>query len=163
MISFLSRNYNNYLYYNLVTTYVNASFASNNKTFQHDDIHLWLSDTTNLFNIMRSIHNANGVDNFKINKIEREVPFYSGSNYLQGICDGVVDYEWYNKDYRLIIEIKPTLGSISGIIGQVKVYRNHFEYSKPKVVIVTYDQNNKYDKLLKQEGIDVYRIAKTVA
>lgn len=147
---------------------MNASSFNNSKTFQHDDIHLWLLDDKNLQGLIATLEgidvNEQGIGTIKVS---REIPFYSGSNYLSGICDCIVDYELYNKDQRLLIEIKPTLGSISGIIGQVKVYRDNllrnFE-GRYRIVIVTYDQNNaKYDKLLKAEGIDVYRISKATA
>lgn len=124
---------------------------------------------------------------YKIIDIQREVPIYSknyNSKYLQGISDAIIKFNLqlicerteFNPTYitniskpddidcdtcrsmtcRIIVEFKPKLESISGIIGQIKVYRDCIGASH--LVIVTYDQNTKYDKILESEGIKIIRI-----
>lgn len=58
--------------------------------------------------------------------------------------------------YRILIDFKPTLNSISGIIGQLKVYRDCIGPSD--LMIITYDKNTKYDPILKEENIYILRI-----
>ena len=58
--------------------------------------------------------------------------------------------------YKLLIDFKPKLNSISGIIGQLKVYKDCMGPSD--LMIITYDKNEKYDPILKDENIHIMRI-----
>lgn len=72
----------------------------------------------------------------------------------------------------IMLELKPKLNSISGIMGQLKIYRdslklkytshsgfNAFFYDY-NLMILTYDLNTKYDKILESEDIAIVRIDK---
>lgn len=58
--------------------------------------------------------------------------------------------------YRILVDFKPVLTSISGVIGQLKVYRDCI--GRSDLMIITYDENHKYDPILKDEGIHIMRI-----
>lgn len=62
--------------------------------------------------------------------------------------------------FELLIEIKPKLNNISATLGQMKVYRKAFGSNLVKSVLLTLDDQSKFDKLLKNEGIEVHRIPK---
>ncbi len=77
------------------------------------------------------------------------------SGYIVGKDD------WHNRDnqynqYRILTDFKPKLTSISGIMGQLKVYKNCIGPSD--LMIITYDKNEKYDAILKDENIHIMRI-----
>jgi hypothetical protein len=84
--------------------------------------------------------------------IDKSVPIRYGSTHTRVGYSG------------LIIEFKPKLTSISGVIGQIKTYRDSFKnrgkYQSCKLypVIITYDQNTKYDSILENQGIYIIRI-----
>jgi hypothetical protein len=58
---------------------------------------------------------------------------------------------------KIIVEFKPVIDSVSGVIGQLKVYKDCLgEISD--MCIATYDKNTKYDSLLQSENIKIIRI-----
>ncbi|TVL96976.1 MAG: hypothetical protein CV087_22985 [Candidatus Brocadia sp. WS118] len=66
---------------------------------------------------------------------------------------------------HVLIELKPKLNSVSGVIGQIKTYRDLFERTYVKkeygllcCAVITYDTNTKYDQILKAENIHLIRI-----
>ena len=69
--------------------------------------------------------------------------------------------ETYTMTRRSIIEIKPKLDSISSTIGQIAVYRRYLPNVDSAFVLTTDDETDKYDALLKREGITVFRIPKS--
>jgi len=113
--------------------------------------------------------------NIEIDQISREFPVYSAGRYLLGVCDCLVDYHIGKNKYALIIELKPTLSSASGIIGQLKPYkdaiaelywdrRNKKYLSEIKLAVVTFDNTEmmyKYDVIYEKEYITLYRVSKT--
>lgn len=136
----------------------------------HDKIHLWVSKNISglVWSTCMGLTGWDDVD-CKYSKIEVEKPLYNG-NYLQGICDGVIDigniYDNGSSIFRRVIyEIKPKLTSISQAVGQIKSYAQQLKYGEhndedPYMVIVTLDTNNEYDDMIKSQGIHVYRIPK---
>lgn len=147
---------------------MSPSGINSSKTIFHDEIHLWLTEDKNTNAVIAAVH---GIDKgIEIMQKQIELPLYSGRTYLIGTTDALIDYNLGGKTYALIVEIKPQLYSASGIIGQVKSYRDVIEPSytfKGKQVaeiqmcILTYDTNSqKYDILYESEGIHIYRVPK---
>ena len=152
------------------------SMINSSKTYQHDDIHLWLADEINMNAVLGACHNMQYKLGPKIEvlQVTREFPVYSSGRYLVGVCDTLVDYRIENKKYALIIEMKPTLSSASGIIGQLKPYLDHISdlywdkrnkkyLAEIKMCILTFDdtdRSRKYDIIYEKEGITIYRIPK---
>ena len=148
------------------------SAINGSKHLGHDEIHLWLSDPENMMLVIESVHNIKR-EEIATNILETtiEFPVYSSGRYLVGVCDCLVDYQLANNKYALIIEIKPTLGSVSGIIGQTRVYvdcisdvyynkRRKQSIAELRTLILTYDKVTKFDCLFKKAGFHIYRIPK---
>jgi len=150
---------------------------NSSKTFQHDDIHLWLADDIHMIDMIQHVscpdHEEayNWGKKIEIDQTTIEFPVYSSGRYLVGVCDCLVDYHIGKNKYALIIEMKPTLSSASGIIGQLKPYLDHISelywdkrnkkyLSQMKLCVLTFDTNTKYDKIYEKAGIDLYRIPK---
>jgi len=143
------------------------SMINSSKTFQHDDIHLWLTEENNMRMVIEAVTGTFHEPN--ILQVSREFPVYSSGRYLVGVCDTLVDYEIEGKKHALIIEMKPMLSSASGIIGQLKPYLEHISelywdkrnkkyLAEIRLCILTFDTNTKYDLIYEKEGITLYRI-----
>ena len=152
---------------------MNPSDVGKDKTFQHDDLHLWLNNTENLIDVINTIHGGLNRTDVEILQRQREVNLYSKTGFLIGRPDSIVDYSLGGKKYVLLIELKPTLPAASSVIGQVKAYVDHldkeyFDYKRRKVlakvqaVIVTYSVSEKYDELYHDDAlhIHIYRVPK---
>jgi hypothetical protein len=156
---------------------VSPSFLNGSKTIRHDDMHLWLCEPENqILAVKTATPKITQGKDIKIICKEQEAPIYSKSysKYLQGVCDAIITYEtrhpvalklhdddddFYWKRRKVIIDFKPVLGSVSGIIGQMKVYRDSLAGGHDtSLLIITYDKVNKYDRLFDEEGIAVLRI-----
>lgn len=154
---------------------VTPSFLNGSKTPKHDDMHLWLCEPANQILAIKTANpKANNGKDIKIIGKEQEAPIYSQSysKYLQGVCDAIITYEtrhpalikfseddddfFYNR-HKVIIDFKPVLGSVSGIIAQMKVYRDSIK-GDTNLLVITYDKTNKYDRLFQEENIGVLRI-----
>lgn len=71
----------------------------------------------------------------------------------------------HEKSGHVLIDLKPKLNSVSGIIGQIKTYRDIFKRQHPSTgtgmlccAVITYDTNTKYDSILTAENIHLIRI-----
>src|SRR4030095_2995869 len=150
----------------MVLKLVSPSFLNGSKTPRHDEMHLWLCEPENQ---ILAISTANpAASDIEIITKEQEVPVYSSSysKYLQGVCDARIKYYATETEQKLrwlrqlIIDFKPSLGSISGVIAQMKVYRDAFATfnDNPHLLVITYDKINRYDRLLREERISILRI-----
>lgn len=157
-----------------------------------DAILTWNSNRIRLYKIHKLVHNKNGDGQLKPDDAPKVFCQTCFENNCKKNLDRYRDrlennarYESYHrKTYDidksvqpkygavhdrigysgLIIEFKPKLNSISGVIGQIKTYkdsfRKHGKYQSCKLypVIITYDQNKKYDSILENQGIYIIRI-----
>jgi hypothetical protein len=60
---------------------------------------------------------------------------------------------------HLLCELKPKLNRISQTLGQINTYRQRVG-DISACVLLTFDQDKTYDKLLNEQGIQVYRVTK---
>lgn len=70
--------------------------------------------------------------------------------------------------FILLIKIKPKLNNVSSTVGQIKAYReslhgpmHDYDPKNLRTIILTVDDQPKFDSLFKSEGIDVIRIPKS--
>jgi hypothetical protein len=72
------------------------------------------------------------------------------------------DYKQVGLEYpvQILCEYKPELPSFSAVIGQIHVYSKILSRADTLIipVIITFDQNRDYDKLLNDDGIRVFRL-----
>lgn len=85
--------------------------------------------------------------------------FRDKDNYsILGSDETVRRINHYHKSYGVIIDLKPILNSISGLIGQLKSYREIIGKPDYSLMVITNDYTNKdYDEMLKEEGILILR------
>jgi hypothetical protein len=152
------------------------------KTKVHDEMHEWLLEPENIKSLIARIHQEDieriieqqqKPFNYRINILlqEQEEPVYNGT-YLVGVPDCVVTYDFEDivYDAKLVIELKPYIESVGGVIAQTKLYANaisinHYgikEYKsrRPKMAVITYDENVGNYELIHREGIHIIIISK---
>lgn len=122
---------------------------------------------------------------FKIVRKDTEMPLYGYNSFLLGIVDCVFEIKIVyqvrvknSKDQMIkeldetnyvLCEFKPALGSISSVLGQVRVYKDKLSQrdNPPKPiypVILTFNSNDtRFDDLLITEGIKVFRIVDSIS
>ena len=159
--------------------YKKPSDFYNSKSPGHDEMHLWLQGF-NLTNIINLIHGNDYKTDVEILSDLREEPIYSEgySRYAQGVVDAIIIYvlnQDYRTKYKLIIEYKPELHTISrngqtgynatGAISQIKIYAHSIsdkDFNQKdgtlNLCILTYDMDKKYVNLLKNQGINLVSI-----
>lgn len=89
-----------------------------------------------------------------VSMLEHRHEIVKQTNHENHLLNGYNDRDYIK--YRILVDFKPILTSISGIIGQLKVYRDCIGPSD--LMIITYDKNEKYDPILKDENIYIMRI-----
>lgn len=137
-------------------------------TERHDAIHVWLSDETNRRKFIKTMFSASIQQGFDVNIFQKENEFtvYGyGNKYLVGIIDSLIFVKLVSiqKTYEMIVlcEFKPDLVRLSELLGQVRIYRDHINrlYGRAILpVLITFDTNKRFDNVLNESGIKIYRI-----
>ncbi len=152
------------------------------KTKFHDDMQMWLRERENVTALIYRSHKNDVEELIKAGKSpryrihilsqEHEEPVYLGT-YLVGVPDCVVTYDFEDIIYnaKLVIELKPFNLSTSGVISQLKLYANalamnqygaqDYRNHRPKMAVLTYDNNIDSCELLDHEGIHITHIRPT--
>lgn len=131
-------------------------------TERHDAIHVWLADKDNQLNVFqRYVPNSE----YQIIRKENEYAMYGwGNKYLVGYIDSLIFVNTSRLGWTIFLcEFKPDLVRLSETLGQIRTYRDHVkkmwqEYRNLYTILFTFDKNTRYDNVLKESGILVYRI-----
>jgi hypothetical protein len=146
------------------------------KTKIHDDMHMWLLEPENIISLIGRLH-KDDIEAFErtgnrctyrihiLSQVHEE-PLYN-ERYPIGVPDCVVTYDFEDivYDAKLVIELKPYNLSTSGVVSQLKQYANaiamnqygtkDYKDHRPKMVVLTHDDNTESYGLLAHEGIGI--------
>jgi hypothetical protein len=102
--------------------------------------------------------------------LKMEHPVFGYNKFLIGIIDGLIDVastidcshervKGFRTRYQIVYDIKPQLNSISQAMGQITTYADLISREKEVgKLIITSDENTKFDNMLLQQGIRVLHV-----
>jgi hypothetical protein len=143
------------------------------KTPEHDALVLWLLDKTNVGKI---IHFPDTMQFYRDDysfvdfEIKSEIPLKSNTNFIGGYADIILfalyeDSEGYQRQYNVLIEIKPYIGSFGEVLRQIKSYENFVETTKsyrgqllnvPISHYCLFTLDSRFDAQFENQGITIF-------
>lgn len=166
-------------------------------TPKHDLIHKHVFNMKHRYQILKYLSQKTG---FELNQdfgstIEIEKPIFTTNGSKRLVIDGVINLvsshhcgvgprvvkSFNNKEFKIpygssyrtiLYDAKPSLISISAILGQMHTYIHHMKYcrwidgvksnrlSTPDLIVLTLDGNTGFDDLLVDQGVNILHMTR---